>query len=223
MGPPGSGKGTQAKKIAEKYNYIHLSTGDLLRALANKTDLNADEAKALEQIKVGTLVSDDLIFKLVFGRIENEINSGRGLVLDGAIRTLNQAQEYQNFFARKNWLDEILVLEIALTDEESLNRLASRRVCSRCSEIIPAGTTRSFSVCPKCSGELVVREDDGAEIVKQRIVKQGNKAMEPIINFYKELGILETVDGSQTIENVEKEIAHRLGGAPLHGGGNILI
>lgn len=210
MGPPGSGKGTQAKKIAQKYDYLHLSTGDLLRALANKTDLNFDEAEALEQIKVGTLVSDDLIFKLVFGKIEDEINSGRGVVLDGAIRTLNQAKEYQNFFAKKNWLSEILVLEIALSDEESLNRLASRRVCSNCGEIIPASAHLVGSACSKCAGELVVREDDDVEIVKQRIVKQGNKAMEPIINFYKELGILKTVDGSQAIENVEKEIENIL-------------
>jgi adenylate kinase len=210
MGPPGSGKGTQAKKIAQKYDYLHLSTGDLLRALANKTDLNADEAEALEQIKVGTLVSDDLIFKLVFGKIEDEVNSGRGVVLDGAIRTLNQAKEYQNFFTEKNWLDEILVLEIALSDEESLNRLASRRVCSSCGEIIPASAHLVGSACPKCEGELMVREDDDIEIVKQRIVKQGNKAMEPIIKFYKELGILKTADGSQAIENVEKEIENIL-------------
>lgn len=210
MGPPGSGKGTQAKKIAQKYDYLHLSTGDLLRALADKTDLNADETTALEQIKVGTLVSDDLIFKLVFGKIESEIGSGRGVVLDGAIRTLNQAKEYQNFFTEKGWVDEVLVLEIALSDEESLNRLASRRVCSKCGEIIPASVHLVGSACPKCNGELVIREDDDVEIVKQRILKQGNKAMEPIIHFYKELGVLETVDGSQTIENVEKEIANIL-------------
>jgi adenylate kinase len=210
MGPPGSGKGTQAKKIAQKHGYLHLSTGDLLRALANKTNLDANEAMALEQIKVGTLVSDDLIYKLVFDKIEAEINSGRGVVLDGAIRTLNQAKECQNFFAKKGWVDEVLVLEIALSNEDSLHRLVSRRVCSKCGEIIPASVHLVESVCPKCAGELVVRADDDVEIVKQRIVKQGNKAMEPIIHFYKELGVLKIVDGSQTIENVEKNITNIL-------------
>ncbi len=210
MGPPGSGKGTQAKKIAQKFGYLHLSTGDLLRALANKSELNVDEAHALEQIKVGTLVSDDLIFKLVFGRIEQEITAGRGVVLDGAIRTLNQAKEYQNFFVAKKWAEEVLVLEITLTDEESLNRLTSRKMCSQCGEIVSVSSGEALNVCSKCGGGLVTRVDDDVEIVKQRIVKQGNVALTPIINFYKEERVLFTVDGNQTIAEVEKNIAHIL-------------
>lgn len=210
MGPPGSGKGTQAKRIAEKYNYTHISSGDLLRSLLVKSDLNPLEKAAQEQMKAGNLVSDDLIYQLVFSKIENEMASGKGTVLDGAIRNLDQAKGFQDFFEKKGFDQEVLVLEVALADEESFKRLSTRRICSRCGEIIPAGESKSYSVCQKCSGELITRTDDNIEVVKQRIEKQGNKALQPIINFYKELGILKTVDGSPSIEEVEKGIEKAL-------------
>ena len=138
MGPPGSGKGTQAKKIATKYNYAHISSGDLLRALSLQSELNAVEKEALEQMKAGNLVSDDLIYKLVFDKIESELASGKGVVLDGAIRNLDQVKGFESFFEKKNLVEEVLVIEVVLSDEESFNRLASRRVCDNCGEIIPA-------------------------------------------------------------------------------------
>ncbi|OGH91137.1 MAG: hypothetical protein A2534_01975 [Candidatus Magasanikbacteria bacterium RIFOXYD2_FULL_39_9] len=205
MGPPGSGKGTQAKKIATKYNYAHISSGDLLRALSLQSELNAVEKEALEQMKAGNLVSDDLIYKLVFDKIESELASGKGVVLDGAIRNLDQVKGFESFFEKKNLVEEVLVIEVVLSDEESFNRLASRRVCDNCGEIIPAKDS-ALTECPKCSGKLVVRADDNSEIVRQRIEKQGNKAMAPIIDFYKNLGVLVAVDGSASIENVEKNI-----------------
>lgn len=205
IGPPGSGKGTQAKKIAAKYGYAHLSTGDMLRALALQPQLNTDEQEAVEKIKTGQLVSDDLIYRLVFDRIENQVSAGKGVVLDGVPRSGEQAEKLQEFFEAKNFASEVVVLEIGLSDEEAFKRLASRRVCSKCGEIIPA-TMALVSVCPKCGGELVVRVDDNEEVVKQRIEKQGNKAMAPIVDFYQKLQVLVSIDGSQAIEDVEKEI-----------------
>ncbi len=205
MGPPGSGKGTQAKKIATKYNYAHISSGDLLRALSLQSELNAVEKEALEQMKSGSLVSDDLIYKLVFDKIESELALGKGVVLDGAIRNLEQVKGFEGFFEKNNLLGEVLVIEVELSDEGSFNRLSSRRVCSSCGEIIPAKDS-SLTKCPKCSGELVVRADDNTEVVKQRIEKQGNKAMAPIIDFYKNRGVLVVVDGAMSIEDVEKSI-----------------
>lgn len=206
MGPPGSGKGTQAKKIAVKYNYAHISSGDLLRALSAQNELSQTEKEALAQMQTGNLVSDDLVYKLVFNKIENELALGRGVVLDGAIRNIEQAQGFEKFFEEKNLTNEILVLEVKLSDEESLARLTTRRMCSRCGEIISAEESRACSVCKKCSGELVTRTDDNAEVVKQRIEKQGNKAMAPIIGFYADKGTLASVDGSKSIEEVEKSI-----------------
>ena len=134
LGGPGSGKGTQAKKIAAKYNYTHISTGDLLRALASKQDIDPDEAKALAGMKSGKLVPDWLIYRLAFAAAEEPLNQGRGIVLDGAISNLDQAQMYQEYFVGKNLNAEVVVIEIAISDEESYLRLSSRRVCSRCGD-----------------------------------------------------------------------------------------
>ncbi len=181
IGPPGSGKGTQAKKIAQKYNYTHLSTGDLLRALATKENLSTVEKEAVEQMKAGNLVSDELIYQLVFGEIEKDIAKGKDVVLDGAIRNLEQAQGFQNFFQTKNLAKEVLALEISLSDKDSWERLTKRR-------------------------GLENRSDDDPKIIKERIAKQGNKVLAPIINFYKDLGVLQKIDGSQTIEAVEEDV-----------------
>ena len=181
IGPPGSGKGTQAKKIAAKYNYHHLSTGDLLRALAQKPELNSVEKEAVAQMKSGQLVSDKLIYQLAFGEIEKDLAAGKGVVLDGAIRNLEQAQGFQKFFEEKNLASEVLALEIALNDEDSLERLTKRH-------------------------SLENRQDDQPMIIKERIAKQGNLVLSPIINFYKDLGVLVKIDGNQTIEAVEKDI-----------------
>lgn len=211
IGPPGSGKGTQAKKIAAKYGYNHLSTGDLLRALANKSSLDATEKEAVEQMKLGKLVSDQLIYQLVFDKIVDEIGAGRGVVLDGAIRNLEQAQGFQNFFKEKNLTGEVLALEISLSDKDSFDRLTKRRVCVQCGEIIPwLPSTKKLKVCPKCGGQLQTRQDDDPKIIEERIKKQGNKATAPITKFYKKLGALKTIDGNQSIEKVEKDVAKAL-------------
>lgn len=181
IGPPGSGKGTQAKKIAEKYNYHHLSTGDLLRALAQKAELNSVEKEAVAQMKSGQLVSDSLIYQLAFGEIEKDLAIGKDVVLDGAIRNLEQAQGFQKFFEEKNLANEVLALEIALNDEDSLERLTKRHGIEN-------------------------RQDDQPMIIKERIAKQGNLVLSPIVNFYKDLGVLVKIDGNQTIEAVEKDI-----------------
>jgi adenylate kinase len=209
IGPPGSGKGTQAKKIAAKYGYAHLSTGDMLRALASQPELSPDEREAAEKIKTGQLVSDDLIYRLVFDRIEDQVSVGGGVVLDGVPRNLEQVKRLQEFFEEKKFDSELVVLEISLSDEDAFERLASRRVCSVCGEIIPA-TIALASVCPKCNGKLLTRADDNEEVVKQRIEKQGNNALAPIISFYKKLGVLKSLDGSLSIEDVEKSIDRSL-------------
>lgn len=185
IGPPGSGKGTQAKRIAQKYNYAHLSTGDLLRALAQKENLSAVEKEAVARMKTGQLVGDDLIYQLAFAEIDKNISQGKGVVLDGAIRNLEQARGFQDFFTSKNLTNEVLALEISLSEKESLTRLTKR------------------------SG-LENRQDDDPKIIKQRIAQQGNKALKPILKFYKKFGMLKTVDGNQTIENVEKDLTEIL-------------
>jgi len=211
LGVPGSGKGTQAKRLAEKYGYGHISTGDLLRALANDPGADPKDKQALEDMKSGKLVPDWLIYKLSFQAIEKQLSAGQGVVLDGAIRNLSQAEEYQKFFAEKNLESEVVAIEVVLEDEESFNRLTKRRVCAKCGEIIPwLPTTKDLQVCPKCSGELVIRKDDDEIVIRKRIVEQGNVALRPIAEYYEEIGVLEKVDGMGDIGEVEKEIENIL-------------
>ena len=207
LGPPGSGKGTQAKKVAERFLYGHISTGDLLRALSADPNADPKDKELLEEMKAGRLVSDELIYKLSFKEIEKYLSVGKGVVLDGANRSVNQAQKYQDFFIQKNLANEVLALEISLTDEEAFNRLTKRRVCARCTAIIPyLPATKDLSECPNCGGKLQVRADDDPMVIEKRIQEQGNNALAPILKYYEELNILQKVNGMQSIEKVEKDI-----------------
>ena len=207
IGPPGCGKGTQAKKLVAKYGYGHISTGDLLRALSSNANADPADKQKLADMKAGKLVADDLIYKLAFAEMDKFLDAGNGVILDGAIRNVSQAQAYQKYFENKKMAGEVFALEVALTDEESFNRLTRRRVCVKCGEIIPWNNeTKNLSACPKCGGELKVRADDDPEIIKKRIVEQGNVALKSILDFYAGLKVLQKVDGELSIDEVEKKI-----------------
>lgn len=207
IGPPGSGKGTQAKLLAKNYGYKHISTGDLFRALAADQNASEKEKQALEEMKAGKLVPDWLVYGLAFKEVKKNLDSGVGVVLDGAIRNLEQAQEYQKFFEQNSWGNEVQAIEVSLSDEESFDRLTKRRICSKCGEIIPyLPTTKDLVSCPKCDGDLVLRKDDSEEVIKERIELQGNKTLSPILNYFFQNGVLTKVDGTKSIDEVEKEI-----------------
>lgn len=212
IGPPGSGKGTQAKILAKKINYGHISTGDLFRALIAGGNIAEDEKQALEEMKAGKLVPDWLVYRLTFKEIKKYLDNSQGVILDGAIRNVEQAEEFQKFFTENNWGNEILAVEVSLSDEESYNRLTKRRICGNCGEIIPwLASTKDLKTCPKCGGELVLRKDDNEAVIQQRIAEQGNTVLKPILDYYKNLGVLKTVDGTKSIEEVEKDIYMVLG------------
>ncbi len=211
MGVPGSGKGTQAKKIAQKYNYGHISTGDLLRALDADANGDLEDKQKLAEMKSGKLVSDELIYKLAFKEMDKYLDAGKGVVLDGAIRNIEQAKKYQEYFVNKNLQDEVVVLEIKLSDETSFNRLTKRKLCKSCGYIIPYSQENEKKItCEKCGGELYVRSDDNPETARKRVVEQGNSAIGPILDFYRALGTLVSVDGEPSIVDVEKEIEEKL-------------
>lgn len=209
LGPPGSGKGTQAKKIVEKYGYSHISTGDLLRQLQKAEHAAPDEAEAMEAMKHGQLVPDWLIYRLAFRAIESNLHQDHGVVLDGAIRNNAQAEAYQKFFQEKGVANEVLAIEVTMPDEESFGRLAGRKMCAQCGEIVPKLLAVS-GICPKCGGALVSRPDDNEEVVKKRLEEQGNKAIEPVRNFYKNLNVYISVDGTQAIDKVAAEIEKKV-------------
>lgn len=207
IGPPGSGKGTQAKKVAARNNYAHISTGALLRARLESGDYPPDEAKILPEIREGHLVPDWLVYRLTFLEVKKQLQEKSGVVLDGAIRSLEQAEVFQEYFEANGWDKEVEVVHIKLSDEESYNRLTKRRVCSSCRANIPwLPETKDLTRCPYCKGELKKRLDDSEEVIKERIKNQGNVALEPILEFYKKSGVLADIDGSGSIEDVEREV-----------------
>lgn len=211
MGVPGSGKGTQAKKIAEKYGYGHISTGDLLRALDADANGDLEDKKKLAEMKAGKLVSDELIYKLAFKEMDKYLDADKGVVLDGAIRNVEQAKKYQEYFVSKNLQGEVVVLEIKLSDETSFNRLTKRKLCKSCGYIIPySPENEKKTTCEKCGGELYVRSDDNPETARKRVAEQGNSAIGPILAFYRALDTLVSVDGEPPIGEVEKEIEEKL-------------
>lgn len=207
MGVPGSGKGTQARILKQKFNYGHISTGDLLRALDADPNGDPEDKKMLADMKAGKLVSDSLIYRLAFQEIEKYLNNNHGIVLDGAIRNVEQAKKYQEFFTEKNVANEVIVLEIKLSDETSWNRLTKRKVCPSCGFILPYSPENELKTkCPECGGDLIVRKDDNPETIKKRIEDQGNQAIAPILNYYRDLGVLVSIDGEKNIDKVDEEV-----------------
>lgn len=186
LGVPGSGKGTQAEKIAEKHDYEHISTGDLFRDLDKDSISEEDFNEIKKYMDQGRVVPDKYVYKLAFPKIQEALEEKDGVVLDGAIRTLDQAKSYQKFFRSQNLQEEVLALEIRVPEEEAVERLKER-------------------------GETSGRDDDNEEIIKQRMKEQGQDALKPILNYYESLGVLETVDGDQPIEGVESSIEEVLG------------
>ncbi len=210
---PGSGKGTQARLLVDRYGYGQISTGDLLRALGADENADPNDKKMLEDMKSGKLVSDDLVYKLAFAEIEKNFSDSKGVILDGAIRSVEQAKKYQEFFVEKGVEGEVIAIEMRLDDETSHKRLTKRKVCEKCGHIIPYSPDNHLvEECTECGAKLQVRHDDKPEIIQKRIKEQGNTALSPIVNYYKELGILVSVDGSLEISEVDdliEEVLHK--------------
>lgn len=207
MGIPGSGKGTQGKRLAESSGYSHISTGDLLRGLKSRTDLDEELTEALEIMATGKLVPSEVVFRLSFEAIEKEINAGNGVILDGAVRNMIQAERFQAFFEEKGYGDDVTVLEIAITDEESIKRLALRLEYAKRGEVVPAVAT---STDGSTAAAEAVRHDDDPDVLRDRLKEMGNAAIKPMLDYYRELGILVSVDGSLSIDDLEEEIRQRL-------------
>lgn len=212
MGVPGSGKGTQARKLVQRFGVAHISTGDLLRSLDSDPNADKEDKAKLAQMKAGKLVSDDLIYKLAFAEIKKNLDINKTVVLDGAIRTVEQAQKYEEFFVSLNLENEIIVIEIKLSDATSYNRLTKRKVCPACGFILPYTKENDLKIdCPECGDKLIVRKDDNPETIEKRIKEQGNVALAPILDFYREKGLLVTVDGEKNIDEVDEVVVDLLG------------
>lgn len=196
LGPPGAGKGTQAVKLAAKFEIPHISTGDMLRQeIKNGTDLGM---KAKEYINEGKLVPDDVIMGMIKERIAKQ-DAKKGFILDGFPRTKGQAKELESLTT----LDA--VINIDSRDDQIVKRICGRRVCGDCGAIYRQADLGDTAKCPKCGGGLYTREDDNEETVRKRLAEYKDKT-KPLVDFYTERGILHNIPDNGTIEDITHNI-----------------
>ncbi len=208
LGAPGAGKGTQAKKIAEKYGIPHISTGDIFRAnIKNNRELGK---KAKEYMDKGLLVPDELVVDLVVDRLTKE-DAKKGYVLDGFPRTIPQAEALTNALKEKN--EEIdYAVNVEVADEVIINRMSGRRACVACGGTyhVEFNPTKKDGVCDACGGELILRDDDKPETVKRRL-EVYHEQTQPLIDYYTKAGKVVEVDGTLEMNEVFDAIVKILG------------
>lgn len=199
LGAPGAGKGTQAKKIAEKYSIPHISTGDIFRAnIKEGTELGK---KAKEYMDKGALVPDELVCDLVVDRISQE-DAKNGYVLDGFPRTIPQAEALDAALSKINEKVDYAI-DVDVPDDNIINRMSGRRACVACGGTyhIVFNPTKAEGVCDACGGQLILRDDDKPETVKNRL-KVYHEQTQPLIEYYTKKNILKSVDGTQDMSKV---------------------
>lgn len=191
LGPPGAGKGTQAKIIARELGLLHLSTGDILRAaVAAGTELGKTAQSYMDH---GDLVPDKLVVDLVADRLQGD-DCGAGVLFDGFPRTLPQAEALTEVLARMD-RGEPVVIALHVPQEELVRRLSGRRTCRSCAGVFSVSSlSEGGETCPQCNGSLYLRADDAPEAVAQRLrVYEAQTA--PLLAYYQARGSLRTVDG----------------------------
>ena len=199
LGAPGAGKGTQAKKIAEKYGIPHISTGDIFRAnIKNQTELGKKAKSYMDQ---GMLVPDELTLELIMDRFTND-DCKNGYVLDGFPRTIPQAEALTKALSDKQ--DAVdYAINVDVPDEAIVTRMSGRRACLACGGTyhIKFNPTKVEGICDACGGELVLRDDDKPETVQKRLDVY-HKQTQPLIEYYQTQNILKEVDGTLPLEEV---------------------
>lgn len=203
MGPPGSGKGTQAARISEKFSVPAVSTGDMLReAIANGTKLGL-EAKAF--MDKGELVPDEVVINIVRDRL-NEPDAKQGFLLDGFPRSAVQAEALGEML-KSQGKNIDLVLNVAVPDQEVIRRLSRRRVCPKCNAVyhLDHKPAQAEGVCDVCGTGLAQRDDDNETTIGHRL-EVYRASSEPLIGYYKDMGILAEVSGTGPIDEVFETI-----------------
>lgn len=210
LGPPGAGKGTQAKRLEANHALVQLSTGDMLRgAVAAGTELGR---KAGEIMQRGELVPDDIVIELIAEHMDAETDN-KGVILDGFPRTIAQAEALDHLLScRDSQVDRVIVLDV--DDDALVERITGRFTCARCGEGYHDLYKRPKveGVCDCCGGtEFTRRKDDTEEVVRARL-KAYHGQTEPLIDYYQAQGKLSTVNGMADIGTVQKEIDEALEG-----------
>jgi adenylate kinase len=207
LGPPGAGKGTQAKLLREKFEACQVSTGDILRkAVADQSPLGKE---ASAYIRRGDLVPDGVIVKLVAERLK-EKDCAQGFILDGFPRTIPQAQSLEEIL-QKMGLGLQSVLLVQVPHRIIVERLAGRRTCKDCGALyhLKFNPSASESVCDRCGGALLQRDDDREETISARL-KVYDKQTAPLVDYYRQRGILREIDGVGSVDDIRNRLIKAL-------------
>lgn len=195
LGPPGAGKGTQAKRLGQANGIPQISTGEILReAVQSGSDLGRAAQAIME---AGQLVSDDLMVSIVRERLSRP-DAQPGFVLDGFPRTVAQATALDGLMAGR---DPLVVLELAVDEDELLRRLLARRICDACGAT-PDGVEATAATCARCGGRLVQRSDDEERVIKERFAVY-QRDTRPLVDYYRPRPTFRSIDGRQPIAQVE--------------------
>lgn len=208
LGAPGAGKGTQAKIISEKLNIPHISTGDIFRAnIKGNTPLGI---RVKEYMDRGDLVPDELTVEIVKDRLGNS-DCTNGFILDGFPRTIPQA-EYLDNVLKEMGINLDIALQIDVKDEEIIERMSGRRVCTNCGATynIVFNSPKVEGICDVCQTPVIQRADDSAETVLNRL-ETYHKQTQPLIDYYKAAGKLKVANGHNEVEETTKRVMQALG------------
>ena len=207
IGPPGVGKGTQAKLVKKYFSIVHLSTGDILRSeISQATPLGI---KAKYYIDKGHLVPDNELLNIMSKRL-NKNDTKKGYLLDGYPRTIPQAKGLDTFLNKMNKnIDAVISIE--LDDKSIIKRLSSRRFCNKCGNItnLLFNPSNKDNQCDRCHGFLLQRSDDSKEVIIERL-KIYNKQTAPLLKYYQEKNLIKKINGNGNINNVKKLILKAL-------------
>ena len=208
LGAPGAGKGTQAKRIAEKYGIPHISTGDIFREnIKSGTELGLKAKKYMDE---GGLVPDEITIGMLLDRIAREDCKG-GFILDGFPRTIPQAKSLTEALTAKDQKIDYAI-NVEVPDENITGRMAGRRACLTCGATyhVVFNPPKKEGICDNCGNALILRDDDKPETVLHRL-QVYHELTQPLINYYTEAGVLVTVDGTVHPDEVFGQIVKVLG------------
>lgn len=206
IGPPGSGKGTQAKRLASHFAIPHISTGDMLReAVSEGTELGRQAAPIMAS---GALVSDDLMIGIINDRLAKG-DAAKGFILDGFPRTLVQAEKLDGLVG--NGKEALRVLQLLVPDDAIVRRITMRRTCAQCGAIyhLENNPPANDSVCDRCGAEVIARADDTEEAVRRRLEAFHRQTL-PVATYYRSKSVLREVDGIGPVDEVFERIEQSL-------------
>ena len=205
FGPPGSGKGTQAKLISKEYNIPHISSGNLLREMTSQDTTEAKEIKSY--LDRGEFPPEELVIKMIFNRIEKE-DCKKGFILDGFPRTLHQVKELDKKYPQ---LNQHIYIDIECSKQTIIERLSGRRICPKCQRNyhIKYAPPKTEGICDNCHTKLIIRSDDQPDIINKR-VEIFKKQFEPMKEYYHNRENWIEIDASGSIEECFKSLKNKL-------------